>query len=199
MHRRTDRTTTVTLAAHARRGLISSRKIPQQQIRKKLLDKHEKLGIICNDSDEYFANLTQEEIKICLNELKIPHKDSCDLRQQLKEACRTRYLKVWHDHSSIAAHGYLLVLVSVIYDPAFYYTTDEMKTLKGVDIDVPATIEKPEVHIFARSSSSTEDQLLFVETRRVFKAHEGNTKNYNWSRSTRCCSFLLWGWSSCSV
>ena len=110
--------------------------------------------------------MTQEEIKIRLDELKIPHKDSCDLRQQLKEACRTRHLKVWHDHSSIAAHGYLLVLLSVIYDPAFYYTTNEMKSLKGVDIDVPATIEKPEVHIIARSSSSTEDQLLFVETRR---------------------------------
>ena len=41
-----------------------------------------------------------------------------------------------------------------------------MKSLKGVDIDVPATIEKPKVHIFVRSSSSTEDQLLFVETRR---------------------------------
>ena len=70
----------------------SARKIPLQHIREKLLEKHEKLGIIRNDSDEYFANLTQEEI-ICLDELNIPHKDSCDLSQQLKEACRTRHLK----------------------------------------------------------------------------------------------------------
>ena len=52
---------------------------------------------------------------------------------------------------------------------------DEMKTLKGVDIDVPATIEKPDVHIFARSSSSTEDQLLFVETRRECLKHMKET------------------------
>ena len=39
-----------------------------------------------------------------------------------------------------------------------------MKTLKGVDIDVPALVEKPEVHIIAHSSSSTEEQQLFVKT-----------------------------------
>ena len=56
---------------------------------------------------------------------------------QLKTMCRTRHIKMWHDHSTIAAHGYLLVLVSVLYDPAFF-TTEEMKSLKGVDIDVPS-------------------------------------------------------------
>ena len=40
-----------------------------------------------------------------------------------------------------------------------------MKTLKG-NIDVPAVVAKPEVYIISHSSSSTEDQQLFVETRR---------------------------------
>ena len=35
-------------------------------------------------------------------------------------------IKIWHDHSSIANHGYLLVMVSLIYDPAFFYTRQEI-------------------------------------------------------------------------
>ena len=83
---------------------------------------------------------------------------------QLKKLCRTRHITLWHDHSTIAAHGYLLVLVSVLYDPAFFYTTEEMKSLKSVDIDVPAILDESEVHILGRSSSSTQDQLMFTET-----------------------------------
>ena len=84
----------------------------------------------------------------------------------LKKVCRTRHIKIWHDHSQIAAHGYLLVLASVLYDPAFFYTSKEMEELKNVIIDVPAILDDAEVHILGRSSSTTEDQLLFVETRR---------------------------------
>lgn len=73
---------------------------------------------------------------------------------------------MWHDHTSIAGHGYYLVLVSVIYDEAIFYTSEEMRSLKGIQMNVPAIVEKPEVHIFARSSSSLGDQLMFVEARR---------------------------------
>ena len=145
---------------------ICARRIPLQHIREKLLEKHEKMGILRDNSDEYFANLTQEEIVSRLNELNISYNTSDDLKQKLKDVCRTRYMKIWHDHSSIAAHGYLLVLVSFIYDPAFYYTSQEMKDLKDINLDVPATVEKPEVHIIGRSSSSTQDHLLFVDKRR---------------------------------
>ena len=77
-------------------------------------------------------------------------------------------MKVWHDHSSIAAHGYLLVLVSFIYDHAFYYTSKEMKDFMGIDIDVPAVVQKPKVHIIGHSSSSTQDQLLFIYGESVY-------------------------------
>ena len=40
-----------------------------------------------------------------------------------------------------------------------------MKELKNVTIDVPAILDNAEVHILGRSSSTTEDQLMFVETR----------------------------------
>ena len=137
-----------------------------RHIREKLLKKHEDMGIVRDNCDEYFANMTHEEVVSRLKELNIPFNESHDLRQKLRDACRTRYLKVWHDHSSIANHGYLLVLVSFIYDTAFYYTTQEMKDLKGISIDVPAFVQIPEVHIIARSSSSTQDQLLFIDVRK---------------------------------
>lgn len=155
-----------TQAIQLNRVSFSARKIPINQIRERLLQKHEELGVIRKNSDDYYALLSEEEIKRYFDVFSIPHNNSDDICQKLKYACRTRHLKIWHDHSTIAAHGYLLILISVIYDPAFYYTTDEMKTHMGVNIDVPALIEKPEVHIIARSSSSTEEQLLFVQTRR---------------------------------
>ena len=53
-----------------------------------------------------------------------------------------------------------------MYDPAIFYTSDEMKTLKGVDIDVQMTVEKPEIYIIGRSGSTTEEQIMFLDTRR---------------------------------
>ena len=66
-----------------------------------------------------------------LQELAIPFntvENSIVLRQQLKDL--ERHIKIWHDHSSISAHGHLLVLVSIIYDLAFLYTTEEMRNTK---------------------------------------------------------------------
>ena len=149
-----------TLQVQENTVLFTARKISLISIRKKLLERHESLGIVRYSSDEYFDNLSATEID-CLSK-----KFGTSSLRQLKNVCRMRHIKVWHDHSSIAAHGYLLVLVSVLYDPAFFYTTEEMKSLKGIDIDVPALLDQAEIHILGRSSSSTEDQLMFVETRR---------------------------------
>ena len=77
---------------------------------------------------------------------------------------RTRHNKIWHDHSEVASHGHLLVLVSAIYDPAFFYTSDEMKE-KGVNIDVTKAAEQPHVYILARSRSSLREQAVFHKYR----------------------------------
>ena len=63
---------------------ICARQIPLQHICEKLLQKHEKMGILRDNSDEYFANLTQEEIESRLNELNISYNTSDDLKQKLK-------------------------------------------------------------------------------------------------------------------
>lgn len=114
---------------------VFAKKVPLLDIRKKLLDKHEKLGIIRSSA---------------LGDDPTTSTNS------------TRYLKLWHDHSPIAGHGHFLVLVLVIYDAAFYLTQEEVNLKLEKDIDVQSTVESPELHILGRSSS---DQALFSSCR----------------------------------
>ena len=93
------------------------------------------------------------------------HEEMGIIRNSGSNSVGMRYLKIWHDHSSIAGHGHLLVLISVIYDSSFYLTTEEAKKKTGKDIDVQSTVEIPEIHILGRSSSSIEDQSLFSACR----------------------------------
>ena len=53
---------------------------------------------------------------------------------------------------------------SMFYYPVFYYTTEEMQC-KGVNIDVPTTVEDPQIHILGRLSSSLGDQAHLIESR----------------------------------
>ena len=69
---------------------------------------------------------------------------------------------MWHDHGKIAGQGHFLVLVSGIYDPAFYVTPDELQN-RGQDVDVINIVEWPEVHIIARSGSADVDQMSYNE------------------------------------
>lgn len=90
------------------------------------------------------------------------------IRESTLEAAKSpaaRFLKIWHDHSSIGGHGYFLVLVSVLYDSSFFLTQQEAASKLGKDVDVQSTVEAPEVHILGRSSSSLEDQALFTACR----------------------------------
>ncbi len=146
-----------------------ARKIELLDIRKKMLSKHEKMGIIRNCSDEYFDSLSDVMVKSRLKELGEvvdPDMSVSDGLNHLKHISRQRFLKVWHDHSTIAGHSHLLVLVSGIYDPAFYLTTEEMLHMTGRSIDVQTVVETPEIHILGRSSSSLCDQRMFLECRK---------------------------------
>jgi len=122
---------------------ISAREIPIKHIRQKLLNKHEKLGIVRNNPDDYFASLFEEDTKSRLTELGESYDSKMtiqEVQQKLKTICRTRHFKLWHDHSEIAGHSHILILVSAVYDPAFYFTSEEMSQ-KGVQINVPTSEE----------------------------------------------------------
>ena len=121
----------------------SGRQVPLKTLREVLLRDHCKLGLVrIEDNSATTAQATASDNRQC-----------------------TRHLKIWHDHGPIAGHGHLLVMVACIYyDEQFYYTNEEMKT-KGVTIDVPTYVERPAIHILARSTSTLEDQAKFCEFR----------------------------------
>ena len=101
---------------------------------------------------------------------------------------------------SISAHGHLLILVSIIYDPAFFYTTEEMKNTKYIQIDVPTVVEKPEIYILSRSTSSTLDQLKFITTRRECLQDMGQKLHTRMGiPMSDVLRFFLWGWTSCPI
>ena len=131
------------------------------------MEKHEKQGLVRDHSDAHYEALTDEELKNRLKELGEfgdQPSDALFLREDLIESLkqweRTRHLMIWSDHSSIMNHGHILLTVNSIYDPAFYYTSQE---LGGKDVQ--ELVEKPHVYLMARCRDTTEDQLLYSETR----------------------------------
>ena len=70
------------------------------------------------------------------------------------------------DGSTILNHGHLLYLVQSAYDPAFYYSSAEMKARGYDDMDVSALVEKPHLYILRGCSAKEVEQLAYVDTRR---------------------------------
>ena len=57
-------------------------------------------------------------------------------------------------------HAHPLLTVSEIYDPTFYYTSEE---LHGKNVQ--ELVQKPHIYIMAKCRDAIEDQLLYSETR----------------------------------
>ena len=161
---------------------ITARKIPLIDIRRKLLLKHESQGFIRQMTDEQLDSLSEEELRSKLKQLHEPT-DCYSTHDHLKDACkrvyRIRQLKMWHDHSDIAGHSHVLMLVAAVYDPAFFYTSQELEE-KGALIDVQSAVEEPQIYILGRSRSSLQDQSTFSQCRRECLS-EGNTALYTQS------------------
>ena len=101
---------------------VCARKIPFIQIREKLLQQHEELGLLCIHPDEYFDNVQETETQATLQKLSkvhIPEDTTETLHEKLKFLNRQKYFKMWHDHSTIGGHSHFMVLFSPIYNPAF--------------------------------------------------------------------------------
>lgn len=63
----------------------------------------------------------------------------------LKHWERTRHFMFWSNHSSIMSHGHILLTVTAIYDPAFYYTPEKLGGRNVQDL-----MEKPQIYLLAR-------------------------------------------------
>lgn len=149
---------------------VSGRKIPLTEIRKRELDKFEKLGIVRGHTNEEYGQMSDDQITERLKVLGEIENHLNDTPGQRRECLikfeRTRHLMIWGDGSTILNHGHLLYLVQSLYDPAFYYSSAEMKARGYDDMDVPALVEKPHLYILGRCSAKEVEQLGYVDTRR---------------------------------
>ena len=146
---------------------VHGRKINLQEIRSDMLCKHKKYMRL--RSDDEFEKLKREEIIKNLKTLG-EHRNNDEIKtteelmQKLKKYERTRNLMFWHDGSSLASHGHILMLVSIMYDQAVFLSDDEYFEKTGIRVNVQANVEKPHLYILARCPS-TDQQLLYVDER----------------------------------
>ena len=134
---------------------IHGRKIPLLELRKRLLDRHEKWMRLPTDED--LQAMSHNDIMKLSKEIGITCMsidDNDELRSKIKQVTRQRYLAFWHDHATILGHGYVLVTVSVMYDRSVF-TANACQSF----------IEEPEIHILGLSSSSADDQVAFIPDR----------------------------------
>ena len=147
--------------------VLQGRKVPLTEIREKTLLEHAPYSR--DKPDTHYANMTHEQVVARLREInEYKENDNLNteqLRQKLKSVQRHRHLLIWHDNSTVANHGYLLCLVSVLYDPAVHLTNEEYKAKTGKTISVQKIVEKPHLHFIARCGSSEAEQLAYSETR----------------------------------
>lgn len=147
---------------------VSGRKIPLIKIRERELERIEKMGLIRARDDQFYDRMTDEQVEKRLKELGEfdVEQPSSEWRNALKHLERTRHLLIWHDNSTLLNNGHLLMMVTVLYDPAFFFTSEEMIKAGYGQIDVRAEVEKPQIYILARCGSSEVDQLCYIDTRK---------------------------------
>lgn len=150
---------------------VSARKIPLSEIRKRELHRCEQLNIVRSYSDAHYDGMSDEDVKKCLTKIGECSRNvqedfnPRERKELLMKFERTRHLMVWGDNSTILNHGHILYLVQCLYDPAFFYTPEEMKIRGYGDVDVPAIVERPHLYILGRCGSKEVEQLAYVETR----------------------------------
>ena len=73
---------------------------------------------------------------------------------------------VWHDHSEILGHDYVLATVKVVYDPAIFKSESDVNQRTAQSIpDLQAYTEESEIHVLAMNSSSIENQAPLTSDR----------------------------------
>ena len=147
---------------------VTGRKIPLLEIRKRELERLERLGVVRGYTDDHYNNLTEDEIRKRLEDVdeheKSKSENVVEMLDMLKSIERRRHLIWWGYNSTILNHGHLIMMVSSVYDIAFYYTDAEMLE-RGIAVDVQSLVETPHVYILGRCKSSIIGQVAYIETR----------------------------------
>ena len=90
------------------------------------------MGLVGDHSDEHYREWQTKNWK-STSEIIGEFKEESDgemtreeVANLLKHWERTRHLMFWSNHSSIMSHGHILLTVTAISDPAFYYTPEKL-------------------------------------------------------------------------
>lgn len=133
---------------------IYGRHFPFDHLRKLALQEHLQLGILNHHSDNDYTNMSYEELQIRYLRIGIdPPKNREKGIEDLKKMERTRYIKVWHDHSAILNHSFVAFTVAWIYDVSNFLTDYEYKAKypDKKEVDVATLVEKPKLYILGQS------------------------------------------------
>ena len=97
----------------AKTTTVYGRKVPMLDLRQKLLKKHEEYMHL--HTDQQLADMNGEALQRELLKRKIQiTRDMSEeaMRQTLRQSERTRTIALWHDHSTLLSHGYVLVTIN---------------------------------------------------------------------------------------
>ena len=146
--------------------VVEGRKLSLQMLRDRTLKKHEQFMRL--DTDQFIDSLSEHEVSSKLESLNEyeTSQSITDMREKLKKLQRTRTFIIWHDASTIANHGHVIMMVNVLYDPAVHLTDNEYKEKYGQTLNVQAEIERPELYIIGRFRANDE-QLGYIDSRIV--------------------------------
>ena len=141
----------------------TSRKFPLFEVRQSLLTDQEQLMRLHSDSE--IESMSKDDV---LSILQIGAQYSMhqfvnapveDLKACLAKFERNRTIWFWHDHSSLASHGVLAVMVGVVYDSLVFKTENEVKQ------NVQECIEEGAIHMLAHCSAMLEDEATLIPER----------------------------------
>ena len=139
---------------------VYGRKIPLKQILEEMTE--EQIGMDSID------NIGMTEVTILFSQIDEPVPDDLETaRIKISELGKRRHLKVWHDHSDILNRTYFSIMISCIYDHAFYNTNQEYKAKypERKPVHVQSLGEKPNMYVFGQSKSTDIDQMSYTPTR----------------------------------
>lgn len=147
--------------------LVYARKVPLQQIRQRLISKHQPYMRLTPLST--VTSMTEEELREVLQKANVPnlgsmsHPQLCELLIRYQ---RSRSLCIWHDHATILKMGFIMLTVHIMYDPLVFFTDEEYQQVHPhATVSVQCEVEQPEVYLLSLGSSSAEDQASLIGDR----------------------------------